>query len=86
MLSADAHMLAVDDGRNSAGGFPVVHAGALDRPGHVKGGPYSEGAFPGAGQYATVRVRDDGRAPLRVAITGRDYTRAEIVRYGFTVR
>lgn len=39
MLSADAHMLAIDDGTNSAGGFLVVQAGALDRRPGAKGGP-----------------------------------------------
>ncbi|HET9738332.1 MAG TPA: MFS transporter [Solirubrobacteraceae bacterium] len=84
MLSADAHMLAIDDGTNSAGGFPVVHAGALDRRAGAKGGPYSEGAFPGAGQYATVRVRDDGTA-MRVEITGRDHTGSALVSHTLAV-
>jgi hypothetical protein len=79
-------MLAIDDGTNTAGGFPVVHAAALDRPGGVKGGPYSEGTFPGAGQYATVRVRDAGGESMRVEITGRDYTGASVVNHDFAVR
>ena len=84
MLSADAHMLAIDDGTNSAGGFPVVQAGALDRRPGAKGGPYSEGTFPGAGQYAAVRVRDDGAA-MRVEITGRDHTGAALVSHPLAV-
>ena len=57
MVSGDAHMVAIDDGTNSdyatggGAGFPVFHAAALDRPGGVKGGPYSEGVFPGGGQF-----------------------------------
>jgi phosphodiesterase/alkaline phosphatase D-like protein len=53
MLSADAHMLAIDDGshsdysRTGRAGFPVMHAGALDRPGSVKGGLFREGAYRG---------------------------------------
>jgi hypothetical protein len=80
MLSADAHMLAIGDGTNSDGGFPVVQAGALDRRPGVKGGPYSEGTFPGAGQYAAVHVRDGGAA-MRVEVTGRDHTGAALVRH-----
>jgi MFS family permease/3',5'-cyclic AMP phosphodiesterase CpdA len=89
MLAGDAHMLAIDDGSNSdhsgtgRGGFPVFHAGALDRPGSVKGGPYSEGAFPGAGQFGTVTVRDEG-ARVTVTLTGRDRTGAPVVTHRFT--
>ncbi|HYF26466.1 MAG TPA: MFS transporter [Baekduia sp.] len=88
MLAGDAHMVAVDDGSNSdysgtgRAGFPVLHAGALDRPGSVKGGPYSEGAFPGAGQFATVDVADDGDR-LRVRLTGRRYDGRVLVRHSF---
>ena len=92
MLSGDAHMLAIDDGSHSdysgtgRAGFPVMHAAALDRPGHdVKGGPYSEGAYPGAGQYGTMSVLDRG-ARLDVRLSGRDYRHRERVSYGFSVR
>ena len=90
MLSADAHMLAIDDGSHSdysgtgEAGFPVMHAGALDRPGGEKGGPYSEGAYPGAGQYGTMTV-NDGRRRLRVALSGRDYRGREIVRHAYSL-
>src|SRR5690606_1237836 len=62
MLSGDAHMVALDDGTNSdyatggGAGFPVLHAAALDRPGRVKGGPYSDGAYPGGGQFGVLSV------------------------------
>jgi phosphodiesterase/alkaline phosphatase D-like protein len=91
MLSADAHMLAIDDGSNSdysgtgRAGFPVMQAAALDRPGSVKGGPYSEGAFPGGGQFATMTV-DDAGGRMDVRLSGRDYRRREIVSYAFSVR
>jgi hypothetical protein len=84
MLSGDAHMIALDDGTNSdfntsgAGGFPVMHAGALDRPGSVKGGPYSGGTFPGPGQFGLIRIEDDGQT-LRLAFSGRDWTGRELV-------
>ncbi|CEG49340.1 mitogen-activated protein kinase [Plasmopara halstedii] len=60
IVSGDAHMLAVDDGSNSPGNMTVLHAAALGRPGSIKGGPYSHGAFPGSGQYAVLDVTDDG--------------------------
>lgn len=78
MVSGDAHMVAIDDGTNSdysttgRGGFPVLHAAALDRPGSVKGGPYSEGAFPGAGQFGLLHVQDDGEQ-VRVTLEGRNW-------------
>lgn len=90
MLSADAHMLAIDDGSHSdysgtgRGGFPVMHAGALDRPGSVKGGPYSEGALPGAGQYATMTVVDRHER-VKIVLSGRDYRGRELIRYAFSV-
>lgn len=53
MISADAHMIAIDDGRHAGyatggrGGFPVFQAGALESPGSEKGGPYSHGTENG---------------------------------------
>jgi hypothetical protein len=91
MLSGDAHMVALDDGTNSdystadGGGFPVLHAAALDRPGSVKGGPYSHGAFPGAGQYGVLTVRDDGGPRIRVSLAGRDWARRDLVRLSYPV-
>ena len=78
MVSGDAHMLGFDDGSNSgyAGdgspGFPVFHTAALDRPGNVKGGPYSGGAFPGFGQYGVIDVNDDGQL-LEVRLSGKNW-------------
>jgi hypothetical protein len=89
-LAGDAHMLAIDDGSNSdystGGGasFPVMQAGALDRPGSVKGGPYSEGTYPGAGQYGLVTFRDNGSA-LTVDLSGRNWLGEELVAYSFEV-
>ena len=84
MLAGDAHMLAIDDGSNSNfaphgdAGFPVMHAAALDRTGSVKGGPYSENAFPGGGQYGTMTVHDDGGSEITIELIGRDWTGREI--------
>lgn len=90
MLAGDAHMIAIDDGTNTdysaagTGGFPLLHAAALDRPGSVKGGPYSEGTFPGGGQFATMDVDDDGSS-VDVTFTGWNWEGEELVRYEFGV-
>ena len=92
MLSGDAHMLAVDDGSNntfdSAGtgpGFPVFHAAALDRRGKVKGGPYSEGTYPGGGQFGLMTVTDSGPS-IRVQWSGENYLGEVLVSYEFEYR
>ncbi|MGL5944178.1 MAG: alkaline phosphatase D family protein [Waterburya sp.] len=50
MISGDAHMLALDDGKegtinnyatDGGGSFPVIHAAALDSKASLKGGPYN---------------------------------------------
>jgi phosphodiesterase/alkaline phosphatase D-like protein len=90
MLAGDAHMVAIDDGANTdysstgAGGFPLLHNAALDRPGGVKGGPYSEGTFPGGGQYGELDVDDDGET-LRVTLRGMRYTGEPIVERTYTL-
>lgn len=60
MLCGDAHMLALDDGTNAAGGCHVWHAAALNRFTSTKGGPYSGGTFPGNNQYGYVTITDSG--------------------------
>jgi phosphodiesterase/alkaline phosphatase D-like protein len=91
MLCGDAHMVAIDDGRNSdyadGGGaaFPVFHAAALDRSGSVKGGPYSHGTYPGLGQFGMVTVDDLGWDEISVCLTGRNDADAVLVSHCFTV-
>lgn len=91
MLSGDAHALAIDDGTNSdysdngGASFPVMHAAALDRHGSEKGGPYSEGIFPGSGQFGLMTVTDDGGGSIEVTLSGRDYKDEEIVGLTFNV-
>ncbi len=91
MLSGDAHMLAIDDGSNNrltaAGGpgFPIMHAGAFDRRGSVKGGPYSSGTFPGPGQFALMTVEDDGGPTVTVRWSGRDHRDRELLAHRFVV-
>jgi phosphodiesterase/alkaline phosphatase D-like protein len=91
MVAGDAHMLAIDDGTNTDystvghAGFPLFQAAALDRPGSLKGGPYSEGALPGGGQFGLVTVTDDGGRTLQVDLTGFDWTGARLIEYSFEV-
>lgn len=90
MVAGDAHMVALDDGSNSdysssgRGGFPVLHAAALDRPGSRKGGPYSEGEYPGAGQFGTLRVEDSG-GTVTVTLAGHDWRGRTLVSKAFSV-
>ena len=92
MISGDAHMVAIDDGTNTnyatvpgkAGkSFPLLHAAALDRLGSIKGGPYSEGAIAGGGQFALMQVEDDG-ATIRVTWSARNWKGEELLHYEFT--
>jgi phosphodiesterase/alkaline phosphatase D-like protein len=91
MLSGDAHMVAIDDGTNTdystigAGtAFPLLHAAALDRPGKVKGGPYTEGAIGGGGQFGVLEVDDSG-STVRVRLTGRNWLNETLLSYEFSV-
>ncbi|MEZ4504181.1 MAG: alkaline phosphatase D family protein [Dehalococcoidia bacterium] len=90
MLAGDAHMLAIDDGTNSDysdtgnASFPVLEAAALDRPGSVKGGPYSEGTFPGAGQFALMTVTDDGGDTIAISWQGYNWELTPIVGLDMT--
>jgi phosphodiesterase/alkaline phosphatase D-like protein len=89
MLAGDAHMVALDDGSHSdysgtgRAGFPVLHSAPLDRHGSVKGGPFSDGAFDGSGQFGTMTVRDDGRR-LAITLEGWSHTGERLVGQTFT--
>jgi hypothetical protein len=91
MVAGDAHMLAIDDGTTtqfSAVGntsFPLLHAAALDRPGSVKGGPFSEGMHPGGGQFGLIEVVDTGSDHVTVHLRGLDWEGNELVGYSFMV-
>lgn len=90
MLAGDAHMAALDDGTNtgygpSKRGFPLLHAGALDRPGSIKGGPYSDGAFPGAGQFGLLRVEDTGGDTIAVQLSGHTWDGEVLVSRTFRI-
>lgn len=89
MISGDAHMVALDDGTNTAydrdglADFPLLHGAALDRDGSVKGGPYSHGTFPGPGQFGVVEVDDDGGSTIEVRLSGQDWEGDELVSWSF---
>jgi hypothetical protein len=89
MVAGDAHMVALDDGTNSnysslpGPGFPVFHVAALDRPGSVKGGPYSEGTFPGPGRYGRLDIRDGGGSTVTVDTVGLTWDGTVLVEQTF---
>jgi alkaline phosphatase D len=91
VVSGDAHMLAMDDGRNNSyvgpgqPGFPAFQAAALDNRGSVKGGPFSVGTLPGGGQFGLVQIEDDGGAEIRVQLLGMDLHGHERMRLEFSV-
>jgi membrane-associated phospholipid phosphatase len=91
MVSGDAHMVAIDDGTNTAyhdgpePGFPLLHAAALDRPGSIKGGPYSEGAVAGSGQFGVMEILDDGGPTIEVRLSGQRWDGEELVSHRFLV-
>jgi hypothetical protein len=90
MVGGDAHMIAIDDGTNTdyssegGAGFPLFHAGALDRAGSDKGGPYSEGSYPGPGHFGLIDVLDDGGDEITVTLRGMTWEDDEVVSYTFT--
>ncbi|MDW3215330.1 MAG: alkaline phosphatase D family protein [Ilumatobacteraceae bacterium] len=90
MVSGDAHMVAIDDGTNTDysasgdAGFPLLHAAPLDRPGSIKGGPYSEGAIGESGQYGLVEIDDDGET-ITVALRAKRYDGEVLLRHDFVV-
>lgn len=79
MLSADAHMLALDDGSNNrgatgTGGFPVFQVSPLDRTNSKKGKPFafSHGLFDfDDGQYGLVTINDTGGPTVQVVLRGK---------------
>jgi hypothetical protein len=92
MVSGDAHMVAIDDGTNSDfstvgdEGFPVLHAAALDRPGHTRGGPYSHGMFPGGGQFGLIDVTDNGGDTITVELEGRTWENELLTSFEYEIQ
>ncbi len=91
MVTGDQHLVGADDGTNTDysttgnAAFPLLAAAALDRPGSVKGGPLSEGMFPGGGQFGLIEVTDDGSSEIAVTLTGVTWEGEALVEYSFTV-
>lgn len=90
MIAGDAHMVAIDDGSNNIypdgqPGFPVLQSAALDKNGSVKGGPYSEGTYPGGGQYSLIEITDTGGEEVQVNWTGKKSDGTILVTHSFTV-
>lgn len=69
IISADAHMIAIDTGTNSAGGIPLLVAAALDATPLGNPSQYDLGGFTGVDQYGTLEVEDFG-SHLSVTLTG----------------
>lgn len=90
IISADAHMIAADDGTNSdystsvVGGFPVFHSAPLNRSNSTKGGPYSEGTFSSTvGQYSIMSITDNG-TNIDVNVKGYDNTDTQLYSLSFS--
>ncbi|MEZ5226979.1 MAG: hypothetical protein R2710_09965 [Acidimicrobiales bacterium] len=64
-------------------GLPLLHAAPLDRPGSVKGGPYSEGVSASGGQFATLEIADSGDT-ITATMRGLTWDGEEIMRLDFT--
>jgi len=91
MLSADSHLLAIDDGSNNhpptgAGGFPVFQAAPLDRPNSDKCGPFSHGKHKShKGQYGLVNISDTGGATIQINWAGKRAGKSEsLVSFQFS--
>jgi alkaline phosphatase D len=74
MLSGDGHMVAIDDGTNSAyasdraggeRGFPVMHAAPFDRYPRRKGGPYSHGTAARRVFFGLIPIQQFGLAEIQ---------------------
>lgn len=83
IISGDAHMLAIDDGKNadfstgqnSPFRYPIFHAGGVARGGSVKGGQFNAGGpFKNTsleqGHYGIVRVFDNGGDTICFSLEG----------------
>jgi alkaline phosphatase D len=80
-LSGDMHAVAADDGTNSPGGIPILHAAPWFNTFSNKGGPYTSGPYPTSGssnlrQYGYVTITDSG-ATITVDFAGYDTSDVE---------
>jgi hypothetical protein len=88
MISGDVHMLAIDDGSHNqygsqnAPGFPIMQAAALSSTGTLLlGNSYSEGQYPGGGQFGLMTIEDDGTPALHIRWSGRNSIDEEVVTW-----
>ena len=92
MISGDVHMLAIDDGThnnyaaNGGPNFPVMQAAALSSNGtFLIANTYSEGQYPGSGQFGLMTIEDNGSDCVRIRWSGRNTADEEIVSWEHTV-
>lgn len=71
IISGDAHMLAYDNGTNSAGGLKVMQCAPWDQLAGAKGGPYTHGPFiTRENQCGHITVTDPGSGAVSVRFRG----------------
>lgn len=88
VLSADVHVLGIDDGSNRVFGgnaFPTFQAAPLDQGSNFPGDVFSEGSFGNNGQFAMMEVEDSGGSSIDVTWTGYDSTGAVLTSLSFTI-
>lgn len=88
VLSADVHVLGIDDGSGRTFGgnaFPTFQAAPLDQSSSFPGDDFSEGGFGGNGQWGKMAITDTGLATIGVTWTGHDSTGATLVTHSFSV-
>jgi alkaline phosphatase D len=88
ILSADVHVLGIDDGSNRTFGgnaFPTFQAAPLDQGSNFPGDIFSEGSFGGNGQWGSMQIEDDGGSDIDVTWRGYDSTGDTLVTYAFSV-
>lgn len=87
VLSADAHVLGIDNGSNRIFGgasFPTFQVAPLDKIADAASAIFSEGVFTNTGQYGTMAVSDSGGSSIGVTWKGFD-TNGLIITYSFSV-
>jgi alkaline phosphatase D len=93
MVSGDVHMLAIDNGTNNRynsqhkASFPIFQVASLDRPNpsFLPANNYSEGQFPGSGQFGLVTITDNGQDSVTVLLNGRNYLDETITQLTLTM-
>lgn len=87
VLSADAHVLGIDNGTNRTFGgasFPTFQVAPLDQTTDTPSATFSEGSFINVGQYGTMEIEDLGGSNITVTWRGFDTT-GLLITYSFSV-